>query len=139
LAGEEQNVFSRRQLRTLLFFWIAALVIGSFLPPQAKQWLGTRSPHGAYASPSRAHRCWHIAAFGSAALLASAIAPMRRAVVLHAAGLIALGATIECLQRLIYAADLEWWDIRDNGYGIVAFSLFGQLRIVRQMLRKDEL
>ena len=131
-------MFSRRQLRTLLLFWIAALVIGSFLPSQAKQWLGTRSPQRAYASPSRPHRCWHIVAFGSAALLASAIAPMRRALVLHAAGLIALGAAIECLQRLIYAADLEWWDIRDNGYGIVAFSLFGQLRIIRQTLRKDE-
>jgi hypothetical protein len=63
---------------------------------------------------------------------------MRRALALQAAGLIALGAAIECLQWFIYAADLEWWDIRDDGYGIVAFSLFGQLRIVRQMLQKDE-
>ena len=63
---------------------------------------------------------------------------MRRALALQTAGLLALGVTIECLQGFIYAADLEWEDIRDNGYGIVVFSLFGQLRIVRQILRKDE-
>ena len=64
---------------------------------------------------------------------------MRRALVLHAAGLIALGAAIECLQRLIYAADLEWWDIRDDGYGIVGFTIFGQLGIIRKILVKDAL
>ena len=129
-------MFARQQLRALLFFWIAALVIGSFLPPQTKQWLGTRSAEDSSVSPSLAHRCWHIAGFGSAALLASVTTRVPRALALQSAGLLALGAAIECLQMLIFAAELEWWDIRDDGYGIIALTIFGQLRIVRKILLK---
>ena len=129
-------MFSKQQLRTLLFFYIAVLVIGSFLP-LAKQWLGTRSAEGISATPSLAHRWWHIAGFGLAALLASATTRIPRALALQSAGLLALGAVIECLQMFISAADLEWWDIRDDGYGIVGLTIFGQLGIIRKILLKD--
>ena len=76
-------MFARYQLRVLLFFWTAALVIGSFLPPQTKQWLGTRSAERIYANPSWAHRCWHIAGFGSAALLASVLTRIPRTLALQ--------------------------------------------------------
>ncbi len=133
-------MFSKQQLRTLLFFYIAVLVIGSFAPTPAKQWLGTRPAEGISAisaTPSLAHRWWHIAGFGMAALLASATTRIPRALALQSAGLIALGAVIECLQMFISAADLEWWDIRDDGYGIVGLTIFGQLGIIRKILLKD--
>ena len=137
LLGVLVSMFARYQLRVLLFFWTAALVTGSFLPPQTKQWLGTRSAERIYANPSWAHRCWHIAGFGSAALLASVLTRIPRALALQSAGLLVLGAAIECLQMCIFAADLEWWDIRDDGYGVFGFTLLGQLRILRGILLKD--
>ena len=130
-------MFSKQQVRTLLFFYIAVLVIGSFLPVAAKQRLGTRSAEGISATPSLAHRWWHIAGFGLAALLASATTRIPRALALQSTGLLALGAVIEFLQMFISAADLEWWDIRDDGYGIVGLTIFGQLGIIRKILLKD--
>ena len=31
----------------------------------------------------------------------------------------------------------EWWDIRDDGYGVFGFTLLGQRRILRVILLKD--
>ena len=70
--------------------------------------------------------------------LASVIARKRRDLAFQAGGLFALGATIESLQGVINAANVEWWDIRDDGYGIVALTIIGQLRIIRKILLKDE-
>ncbi len=131
-------MFRRQHLRRLLPFWIAALIVGSFLPGEAKRALGTQSGLSAYGRPTLPHRAWHVASFGSTALLASLAvrSPGRRVAAFGA--IFGLGVCIELLQPLLFRTDLEWWDVRDNGYGILAFAAVGQMRAVRLRLLKDE-
>ena len=131
-------MFHSRRLRSLLPFWIAVLVIGSFLPADTKRALGTQSGVGSYGEPGLSHRIWHIASFGSTALLTTLVthSPGRR--LLAAGAVFALGGLIELLQPVFFDTDLEWWDIRDDGFGIIAFTATGWIGRVRRILLKSE-
>jgi hypothetical protein len=130
-------MFHMRHLRLLLPFWIAVLVTGSFLPADTKRAIGTQSGEGSYGEPATSHRLWHIASFGSTALLATLAAhsPGRR--LLASGGLLGLAVSIELLQQIVFGADLEWWDIRDDGYGIIALTITGWIGRVRRVLLKN--
>jgi hypothetical protein len=130
-------MFHSRHLRSLLPFWIAVLVIGSFLPAGTKQALGTRSGAGSYGKPTASHRIWHIASFGSTALLTALVARSPGGRLLAAGGLFGLAVSIELLQQIVSRADLEWWDIRDDGYGIIALTITGWIGRVRRVLLKS--
>jgi hypothetical protein len=130
-------MFHSRHLRAVLPFWIALLVIGSFLPADTKRALGTRSGEGSWGEPATSHRVWHIASFGSTALLTTLVAQSPGARLLAAGGLFGLAVSIELLQQqIVFGSDLEWWDIRDDGYGIIALTIAGWIGRVRRVLLK---
>jgi VanZ family protein len=110
-------------------FWILALVIGSFLPQQAKVALGTSTASGqaVVARVAWTHGIVHYAAFGSTTLLLIVIArkPWQR----HTAFLatIVLGVGIELLQHFLYGSDIELTDVRDDAFAACAAYLIWRL------------
>jgi hypothetical protein len=125
-----------RWFRFVLPFWVLALVVGSFLPAERKQALGTQSiTPRPYAEPHWPHRVWHIVSFGSTALLAclaETSRPRRR--LLWALLVIALGASIETAQWLGNDYSFEWWDVRDDAYGVLICAVLAELRPIRRVL-----
>lgn len=125
-----------RWIRVALPFWILALIIGSFLPAEHKQALGTQSlTPRPYGEPHWPHRVWHVVSFGSTVLLASlaeTTRPRRR--LLWAFLIILLGTGIETVQWLRNDYSLEWWDVRDDAYGVLIFAILAELRSVRRVL-----
>ncbi len=129
-------MLSRSQLRCFVSVWLIALTLGSFLPQETKQAIGTESGLITYGEPSMQHRAWHFAMYGCAALVAGAIADSKRSLWLYAGGLVFLGLAIESLQAVVFGSVLEWWDVRDNAYAAVALTYLGHMKRVRKLLRK---
>jgi hypothetical protein len=132
-------LFSRKHLRSVLPFWIALLVVGSFMPPEAKRAIGTQSGMllaGPDPRPGWPHRAWHIGSFGLTALLAGLVTLSRRNRLLAGSAIFVLGLMIEVLQSIIFAGYIEWWDVRDDGYATVAMTLLSHSSRVRQILLK---
>lgn len=130
-------MISRRQIRALLPYWIAVLIIGSFLPGPAKRVLGTQPGGGPPGQPAPMHRAWHLLSFGSTALLTSLAAGSSRRRVLHPVAVFVLGLSIELLQPPVFGGELEWWDIRDDGYGVLAALLLDRSNRLRRLLLAD--
>ena len=129
-----------RWFRLLLPVWTLVLIVGSFLPAKHKNVLGTQSLNPVHnARPGLQHRAWHIASFGSTALIASLGEPNRRKRYfmwpLLAFG---LGVAIECLQPVLFGSAFEWWDIRDDGFGVALFAILGEVAAVRGLLVRAE-
>jgi hypothetical protein len=55
-----------------------------------------------------------------------------------ATALLVLGVSIELLQSRLFAAPVEWWDIRDNSYAIIALALSSEFRVVRRAFVRGE-
>jgi hypothetical protein len=104
--------------------WVLALVIGSFLPGGAKTALGTHSQH----------RLYHVLAFGSTAYLLTLIARDARQRVYALVFVIALGMLIEYSQHYIFCCRFEWWDFRDDVFGVMAAALLSQWCALRHKL-----
>jgi len=107
LAGQDR-------LLRIAPWWIVALLVGSLMPLDAKQAIGT---------VGGLHRGYHFLSFGSTALLLQLTQPTRRGRMAVCALVIALGASLEILQHVIYGNVLEWWDIRDDAFGVIAAYL----------------
>jgi hypothetical protein len=127
-------MFSRRLLRALLPFWVATVIVGSFLPAEAKRAIGTQSGVHLNSNPGWPHRAWHIGTFGFTALLVSLACREPRQRFWMLTGVFGLGLGIEVTQPVVFGSQFEWWDMRDNGYGIAATAVAGQLRYVRTRL-----
>jgi hypothetical protein len=54
-----------------------------------------------------------------------------------AAGTIALGCTIEYAQHAIYRGVIEYWDMRDDTYAVLAAFAVLQVPGLRKMLVRD--
>lgn len=119
--------------------WIAALVIGSLLPQQAKVALGISTPEGQAVTLRMVwiHRLVHYAAFGSTALLLIAIArkgPRRQAALL---AVVVLAVGIEALQHFIYRNGFEADDVRIDVFAAcAAYLIWHVVRLVRDGARK---
>ncbi|MGH9628409.1 MAG: hypothetical protein ACRD7E_08745 [Bryobacteraceae bacterium] len=127
-------MFSRRHLKLLLPFWILAIIIGSFLPAETKQTIGTQSgmEHG------WSHRAYHLGAFGLTALLVSLVNRKPSRQVLWCGAVFLLGLSIELTQSAISRLPVEWGDVRDDAIGIIALMLVAQFKRVRNVLVSQE-
>jgi hypothetical protein len=107
----------RRQYASVA--WLLLLVLGS-LWADAKFTLHTyRGENGVR------HRVLHVLAFGSTALWFLFLSRNGRQQLLVLLAVLCLGAALELIQSLTYRNVFEWWDVRDDFYGIVvAFMLF---------------
>ena len=133
----------RPLLLWIVCFWIVAVIVGSLLPYGAKQAIGTertgpiQTPQGQVGIS--VHRIYHFAVFGVMALLGFAAARSKTERAAAAGGVFALGVLIEVAQHLYYGNELEWWDIRDDGFGVLAgAATFGLARLlIRQSARRS--
>ena len=107
---------SRSFLYWILLLLVAAVVVGSLLPDGLKGALGL---HGSEAR----HRLYHFLVFGGTALLGLAIARDLWQRVAVAGSVFALGVALEVAQYVYYDNPLEWWDIRDDGLGVLVAVL----------------
>jgi hypothetical protein len=127
-----EDVISLRHLRLLLPIWIALLFGGSFLPQEGKRALGTQSGYG---GPRWGHRAWHVASFAATGILLGLAYRSRRGVLLL--GLFGLGLMIEVLQVLVFGIGFEWWDVRDDGFGVVAAGWLSEVGWLRRLIREE--
>ena len=114
-------MLSRALLQKILPFWIAVLFLGSFLSEESKRAIGTQS---GYEGTRWGHFIWHVGSFCITGLLVSWAYGPRRLRMLMA--LFGFCITIEALQWLLFPIQFEWWDIRDDGFGILAGALVGE-------------
>jgi hypothetical protein len=134
---------SRPFLKRLAPFWVLCLVIGSLLPSDTKVLLGThpgvrRGPHKLRVT-SPQHKIFHLVTFGSTALLFLRISTDKRQELLWMFAVVALGGMLEIAQHLIGGNEFEWWDVRDDTYGVLAVFLGYKLVSVTQSLRVSQM
>jgi hypothetical protein len=134
---------SKPFLRRLAPFWVLCLVIGSLLPSDTKVLMGThpgvrRGPNQLRVT-SPEHKIFHLVAFGSTALLFLRISTDKRQERLWLFAVVALGAALEIAQHLIGGNEFEWWDVRDDTYGVLAAFLAYKLVDVAQSLRVSQM
>lgn len=71
------------------------------------------------------HRLLHVVGFGSTALWFLFLSRTGRQQLAFLLGVFCLGLGLELIQCLIYRNTFEWWDLRDDFWGItLAFVLF---------------
>jgi hypothetical protein len=51
--------------------------------------------------------------------------------------LFGMGLSIEILQMLLYRIPFEWWDVHDDGLGVIAAAFAGEVRWIHQRLIRD--
>ena len=122
-----KQIVPRRLLRRIAAVWIVCLIVGSLLPGSAKVRLGTTYHSSTHHSRivGMKHRVIHFLAFGSTALMLMLLAPSRRHEMRAGVGVMLLGCALEVTQFMIYSINFEWWDVRDDCYGIAgAFITF---------------
>ena len=128
-----KQIIPRRLLRRIAAVWIVCLIIGSLLPGSAKVRLGTTyhsSMHHSRMVGMR-HRVIHFVAFGSTALMLMLLAPSRRNEIGASVRVMLLGCALEVTQFIIYSINFEWWDVRDDCYGIA--GAFVSLQIAKRI------
>jgi hypothetical protein len=114
MNGDWRRHIPQQLLRVIVVPWTLCLIVGSLLPDDVKESIGTHSHH----------RPYHFIAFGATALLFLLISNTRRQEWISVGGAFALGLSLETLQCLLDGY-FEWWDLRDDALGILlAFALF---------------
>jgi hypothetical protein len=123
-------MLSRSLLMRIAIFWTVVAIIGSFLPIQVKEAIGTETRSYKMAERHRAairHRAGHMIAFGIASLLFSVASTKQAHRFYYFLFIAALGSTIEYLQYSIFGSLFEWWDIRDDILAAAIGCLLGSL------------
>jgi hypothetical protein len=107
-----RTAVSRAAIRIALWLWLAFLTAGSLLPARP----------GVVAAN---HRTIHWLAFAVAASLTFAASRTRWKEILGAVAIFSLGLSLEFLQHLIGRNPMEWRDVSDDGFAILAaFTLY---------------
>jgi hypothetical protein len=117
-------------------YWVACLIVGSFLPGPSKDALGTTNPPAVVAQgrATAEHRLAHFIAFGSTALILVLIAktPMQ---IVAALSIAVLGLMVEFGQyELLNLPHMEWWDVRGDTLAALGSLLLAQWRGLREVL-----
>jgi hypothetical protein len=73
------------------------------------------------------HRAVHFLSFGFPGLLLAFISPRVSNRVLFCLAIISFGISIEFAQSVIFTSAFEWWDVRDDLYGMMMVSVVGLL------------
>jgi hypothetical protein len=121
-----------RVVRRITPFWVAFVILGSFLPTGQKQKLGIQ-PFVLHQPVPVQHRLVHVATFSVTAMLFLLPADRLKGQVRAVAAASLLGCGIEVAQFAFqfafqFAGALEWWDVRDDVAGA-----FGALVIMRTL------
>jgi hypothetical protein len=104
-------------VRRITPFWVALVILGSFLPTGQKQKLGIQ-PFVLHQPVPVQHRLAHVATFGITAMLFLLPADRLKGQVRAVAAASLLGCGIEVAQfALEFAPVFEWWDVRDDVAG----------------------
>jgi uncharacterized membrane protein YgdD (TMEM256/DUF423 family) len=121
--------------------WVFCVVVGSLLPGRIKVAIGITAVDQIQARSETVgaiHRSVHFGVFGATAVLFLLVAPDRRREPVAAAAAFALGALIEVAQYLLFGGVMEWWDVRDDGLGVlVASTLVHATRFREVLVRKS--
>ena len=123
----------KRFVRRVVPFWVAGVVIGSFLPGPWKLAIGTRPFMKAHPLDPR-HRVLHFVTFGVTAVLFMLLRDRVQDRARAAVAALLLGCAIEVLQFVTGLASVfEWWDLRDDLCGVaVAFVAVEVVRVWRE-------
>lgn len=76
------------------------------------------------------HRALHFVVFAATALWFLFLTKAGRRQWFALAGLICLGAGLELIQSFTYGNIFEWWDLRDDLYGVVLGFVLFQLYVM---------
>lgn len=137
-------MFRRQLLEQIIPFWLFAVVVGSFLPYEAKRSIGTPDlvfTHSLTLAESlelTPHRLYHLLVFGATALLLMAVARSRAGEVTGATATVLMGVGIEFAQAVVAHYQIEWWDIRDDTLAVLAAYLLIQWPRFRATLLQGE-
>ena len=129
-------MLSRSLLMRIAICWTVAIIVGSFLPIEVKEAIGTETHSAIPAVRRRAairHRAGHMIAFGIASFLFAAGSAKRTHRPYYFLFVAALGSTIEYMQHAIYGSVFEWWDIRDDVLAAAVGCLFGAFLAFRSL------
>jgi hypothetical protein len=123
LSSLLKHLLSPRGLRIFTWVWIFCVIAGSLLPWSLKNRLGTTIPdrlNGQVAVSGWAHRVWHVSVFGFTALLLLIQSSSERQKLHSLMAAFGLGLILEFLEFFFYGNVFEWWDVRDDAYGVMA-------------------
>jgi hypothetical protein len=114
----------------IALLWTAAIVIGSFLPTQVKQAIGTEA-HSSHAAEQRRayirHRAGHLIAFGIDAFLFAVASTKKTHRFYYFLFTVWLGLVIEYMQHAISGFRLEHEDLRDDTVAAAVGCALGSL------------
>ena len=131
-----KRLIPRRILLVLATLLVVGTVVGSFLPGNAKERLGTQPTQRSSAHGDWGHRAYHFATFGSTALAILLLMYGFRAEVEGGLSVFALGCGIEVTQYALgYSKVLEWWDVRDDFYAVAV--VFVLIQVANAGSRRD--
>jgi hypothetical protein len=102
------------------------LVFGSVLPFAAKNALAIDAPVQ--------HRVYHAISYGMSAWVLFLISRNRPQRVAALLGMIGFGAALEGLQHMLFHCAYEWWDVRDDAFGICAAFVLDRWPALRSRL-----
>jgi len=91
--------------------WILLLIVGSLQPVR---------PRPVLVSVVSLHRLIHWLAFSGASLLLLYLCRTRAQEIRSVLSVFFLGLFLEYAQHLIYHNPIEWWDVRDDAFAILA-------------------
>jgi hypothetical protein len=132
-------MLSRSLLMRIAVLWTAAIAIGSFLPIEVKEAIGTETRSSLPAVRHRAaisHRVGHLIAFGVASLLFAAASIKKTHRLYYLLFIVGLGSTIEYMQHVIFGSLFERWDIRDDALAAAVSCLLGSLLASRSHMNQ---
>ena len=134
-------MLSRPFLMRLAILWTVAIVVGSFLPIQIKEFVGTETRSSVPAERHRAavkHQVGHLIAFCMASLLFAAASVRKTHRFYYFLFIAALGSTIEYLQHAIFGSVFEWWDVRDDTLASAVGCVLGVLLAAYVLLNQGD-
>ena len=121
-------MLNQRLLMRIAVLWTVAVVIGSFLPIEMKEAIGTETRSSVPAVRHQAavrHQVGHLIAFGVAALLFAAGSGKKIHRLYYLLMTATLGSVIEYSQHAIFGSRFEWWDVRDDAFAATVGCLLG--------------
>jgi hypothetical protein len=116
-------VLRKAVLPAMAILWIACLVFVSLHP------IVRHAPQG-----SMTHRIEHVMAFGILGIILLALCGNHGPKWVVTLALLCLACVLEMRQHQLFRQPFEWWDVRDDGIGIVLALLLLRFTRIRALL-----
>src|ERR1700733_13352019 len=112
----------RLRILVILTLLLLAIVIGSFMPFEAKQWLGTPYHHHAF----------HFIVFLVSAFVMMWLVRRPRYQILITLTALALALFVEAGEVVLFRSQMEWQDVADDCGGIAVAAAATRLQAARK-------